>query len=93
MDLDEQREIEEGLRKALDQARTRYDSAKQEHVIALGHREDLGVVHPDGNVSLRQATKALRIATNEYGLAVLAFNEFILRGRLPKAPEAPTTQD
>ena len=67
MDLDEQREIEEGLRKALDQARTRYDSAKQEHVIALlpelihdlpeqSNMRRIAEVDPDSHVSPLQDT-------------------------------------
>ena len=86
MDRFEQSEIEARLKEALGEAKAAYNSAKNEYLLELEGREDLGMEHPDGALAFRQASRNRDWALGKYNQAPLRFNGFILDGKLPDEP-------
>jgi len=81
-DLAGKLEVEAELKKALEDAKSAYEAAKKEFRVAMEHRDDLGLTHPDGVTSLSQVAKAHNHTFVVYSRALFAFNHFILRGKL-----------
>jgi hypothetical protein len=76
--------IESVLVERLEIARAHYEDSKRHFDKAVKDRNDLGLYHPDGAMSLMQASKAFTRRLREYREALIAFNAFILDGKTPE---------
>jgi hypothetical protein len=93
MDRTDRLAIEERLKAALGEAKAAYEFAKKEQSAyefaqkeqseAMNFRQDVGVLHSDGNLRLVQSLKTHRAALRDYTDALIKFNRFILDRKLP----------
>ena len=79
----EQERIEALLIRTLAHAKAEYEGSKRQFYQASAHRNDLGLNQTDGGVAFTQATKAYNYALGKYRTALIAFNRFILDGKIP----------
>jgi hypothetical protein len=82
MAQDAETDIEQQLTKALEQAKTAYESAKHECARLRDCATDLGQAHPDGAYAYQQALERLSAATEHYKSSLIVFNRFVI-GRKP----------
>jgi hypothetical protein len=76
--------IESVIVKRLEIAKARYEDSKRMFLEAVAVRSDVGLQHADGRTGLTQASKAFSYTLREYRDALVAFNEFILDGKVPE---------
>jgi hypothetical protein len=92
-DFSKQAEIEERLTAELQAARLTYEFSTEYYKRAVKGSEKLDMDHPngehyfqatDGILSVTQATNSQRGAFENYLRALEAFDEFVMRGEVPK---------
>jgi hypothetical protein len=83
------RQIEDQLRKNVEEARGQYESARAKSHLLLEASRDLGLAHPDGNQAIRNATRVEAIANRNYADALYALSKFVLKGQIPRKPQDP----
>ena len=91
--LEELKQIEEELLRKLTDCRGEYQAAKKRYKELIECSKDLGLVHPDGRLSLDAALKVQKSSLARYSEAVRIFNEFILHHTLPEHEKTPDGRD
>jgi hypothetical protein len=79
----QQEEVIALLKSNIEAARSRYEIAKHDYIIAKQLNDDLGGEHADGAHSIRQALAVEHDALQVYITAVMKFTGLILDWKLP----------
>ena len=87
--LQTRQQIEAELHARLEHARLQYEKCKQD-AGAAQHLSEIGAASlgtPDGKLAIQKSNRHLQELQNalaQYHLALTAFNDFILKGKLPE---------
>jgi hypothetical protein len=76
--------IEQKLMAQLEASKQAYVSAKETYQELLKYAKDVGITHPDGGYSLRQALHVQQESLVRFSRDLKLFNEFVLHGRVPR---------
>lgn len=82
--LEELRIIEQMLAARLEASKQAYISAKETYQDLANYAKDVGVTHPDGGYSLRQALRIQQESLLRFSEDLKVFNEFVLHGKVPR---------
>jgi hypothetical protein len=82
-------QLDDQLRKNVEDARAQYESAKARVQGLMEASRDLGITNPDGNQAIRNAIRKEELAISNYTDAVYALSKFVLDGHLPRLPRSP----
>jgi hypothetical protein len=83
------RQLEEQLRKNVEDARARYESARARVQGLMEASRDLGMTNPDGNRAIRNAIRKQALANRNYADAIYALSKLVLDGQVPRLPRSP----
>jgi hypothetical protein len=78
----------ERLQTEVRHARLEYEAAKFTFDRILSQVPS-GIPHPDGSFRIQKASKAYRMALQNFDMALRRFSEFTLHGTLPAADSTP----
>jgi hypothetical protein len=83
------RQLEDQLRKNVEDARAQYESAKARIQGLKETSRELGLMNPDGNQEIRNAIREEALANRNYADALYALSQFVFDGRVPRLPRSP----